>query len=113
MDPNRLRGLARVSEVQFEHASAELREIRGQIAECEARRSALLAPVQQPGGWSGGDLAFQAKAVALWRRWRADRIEAVQRDRAALAADEIEAREKAKRAFGRLTALRCMMDGGG
>lgn len=113
MDLDGMAALERLSDVQFEQASSELREIRHAVGLCEAKLADLGRPAT--GYQDGRDLplALSGRADQQWRRWRTQQIAALQRDRAALAVREIEARALAARAFGRLQAIRALAKGEG
>lgn len=110
MDRSSLAALLTVSENQFESAAAELRRIRGLIDACDAQLSDLLDKGSPHTQIEEAPFALMARTREKWRQRCLQNLIALRSERAALAVSEFEAKRTAQIAFGRVTAIKALLE---
>ena len=108
MSPRTLRPLVDISRLMLDHRLAALTRAAAAREESKAR----LAGLSQPSAETDLPLAVAAQASLLYERWAEARRAEINLTLARQTAEWIEARDAARRAFGRADALRRLSERG-
>jgi hypothetical protein len=108
MTREELKVLTKIAQLAAERDLAALAALRAESAALAEAASALQRPASE---WAEGlDPATRTGANLRWDRWRIQEMRRLQERRARLAVVEEEARETARRSFGKQVALTELQD---